>query len=391
MRSSCQAEQIRRLANLRDAVVAGDVDDHAELEAGLGTITSLRSWLAATESVLVGALATAAAFPEASIAGAGRCSLRDAAATTERAETLGQATSFSEALTRGTITTGHVDELTRAGKRLDDNQRDELFDRSESLLTAATDDTVEQFRRRLSREVNAIQRDDGEARLARQQRASRLSSWVDNDGMWNLRASFDPLTGARLHRRLDRALDALFAETTPATCPTDPVEKQKHLKALALAHLIEQDPDRRRGARATGASEIVAVIDIDRDNGHGEPTVDWGLPIELPVRVLREMADARSHRCQDGNVSVVAVRNGIVIHAPGELDLGRAARHATRDQRRALRGLYRTCAIPGCTTHFDRCKVHHVEWWSRGGTTDFQNLLPVCVHHHHKIHDADWQ
>lgn len=52
--------------------------------------------------------------------------------------------------------------------------------------------------------------------------------------------------------------------------------------------------------------------------------------------------------------------------------------------------MYRGCAIPGCSTHFDKCKIHHLIWWSKGGFTDLENLLPVCVHHHHKIHDVDW-
>jgi hypothetical protein len=29
--------------------------------------------------------------------------------------------------------------------------------------------------------------------------------------------------------------------------------------------------------------------------------------------------------------------------------------------------------------------------WENGGPTDLHNLIPVCVHHHHKIHDADWK
>jgi predicted restriction endonuclease len=72
------------------------------------------------------------------------------------------------------------------------------------------------------------------------------------------------------------------------------------------------------------------------------------------------------------------------------MNLGRSARHASSDQRRALRSLYRGCAVPGCHTHFDRCNIHHIIWWSNGGLTDLDNLLPVCVHHHHKIHDTGW-
>jgi predicted restriction endonuclease len=71
--------------------------------------------------------------------------------------------------------------------------------------------------------------------------------------------------------------------------------------------------------------------------------------------------------------------------------MGRATWVANRAQRRALRGLYSTCAIPGCAVHYDRCKMHHLIWWENGGLTDLDNLFPLCVHHHHKIHDAGWK
>jgi len=63
---------------------------------------------------------------------------------------------------------------------------------------------------------------------------------------------------------------------------------------------------------------------------------------------------------------------------------------ASRAQRRALRGLYRSCAIPGCTVGYDRCKLHHIIWWIKGGTTDLNNLLPVCSMHHTRIHNDGW-
>ena len=91
-----------------------------------------------------------------------------------------------------------------------------------------------------------------------------------------------------------------------------------------------------------------------------------------------------------GDVHAVVVRNGVVIHAPGELDLGRTTRLANRAQRRALRALYSTCAIPGCSVPFDHCKVHHVVWWRNGGLTDLANLLPICTTHHVRVHEDGW-
>jgi hypothetical protein len=87
----------------------------------------------------------------------------------------------------------------------------------------------------------------------------------------------------------------------------------------------------------------------------------------------------------------VIVRNGVVLQAPGTLDLGRTQRLANRAQRRALRALYSTCAVPGCTIHFDRCKLHHIIEWENGGLTNLANLIPICPHHHAMLHANSWK
>ncbi len=124
------------------------------------------------------------------------------------------------------------------------------------------------------------------------------------------------------------------------------------------------------------------MIDADAPNQPG-PVAEYSIPVEIPARILADLAG-------DADIHTVVVRNGIILHAPGELNLGRTTRLANRAQRRALRGLYRCCAIPGCTVAYDRCKLHHVFWWRNGGTTDLDNLLPVCSNHHTKIHNDDW-
>jgi hypothetical protein len=86
------------------------------------------------------------------------------------------------------------------------------------------------------------------------------------------------------------------------------------------------------------------------------------------------------------------VAGGIVVHAPGQLNLGRATRLANRAQRRALRAMYPTCGLPDCQVRFDHCDIHHVIWWEPPhlGPTDLDNLLPTCSRHHHAIHDRGW-
>jgi hypothetical protein len=261
---------------------------------------------------------------------------------------------------------------------LDPAQREELLGRVDALVDVAEHASQAEFARRVRDEARRLQAADGMDILDRQRRATSLRTWVDLEGMWNLKASFDPLTGVRLDARLRDTLEALFATTTPDTCPTDPGAKQDHLRALALADLILTGGT----ASKPGRPEYVVVVDADAPTGGG-PSTEFSIPVEVPWRVLAELAG-------DADIHTVVIRNGVVLHAPGNLNLGRTTRLANRAQRRALRGLYSTCAIPGCGVRYDHCKLHHVIWWRHGGCTDLDNLLPVCSRHHHNIHDSGW-
>jgi hypothetical protein len=131
-----------------------------------------------------------------------------------------------------------------------------------------------------------------------------------------------------------------------------------------------------------GRAEYVVVVDADAVGQCG-PVAEFAIPVEIPAQVIAELAG-------DADISAVVVRNGVVLYAPGELNLGRTTRLANRAQRRALRGLYATCAIPGCSVGYDRCKLHHIIWWRNGGRTDLDNLIPVCTAHHGRIHHGGW-
>jgi hypothetical protein len=198
--------------------------------------------------------------------------------------------------------------------------------------------------------------------------------------MWNLTARLDPVTGVKAAARVDAMVQTLFGAKVPDGCPDDPIEKQRYLTARAVTRLLlDASPST---ATSPSRPEFVAVIDADAP-GHGGPVVEFAIPVEIPARVLATLTD-------DADTHAVIVRNGIVLHAPGELNLGRSTRLANRAQRRALRGLYRTCAIPGCSVNYDRCKLHHITWWRNQGRTDLNNLLPVCAVHHSRIHNDNW-
>jgi hypothetical protein len=375
MEVSAVVERVERIAAVRADVAAGV----GAMESALRASTELKAWLAAGDAEIGSRLSAAVSFPEKSIADCTRESQRDAAKARERASTLDRVPGLADALDAADVTPGHVDAITSKAKPLhDEAQRAEFFERVGGLLDVAAAASVEEFRRRLSLEARAVERDDGMERLERQRRQTGLRVWTDAEGMWRFDGRFDPVLGVGLDARLQAELQVRFAEAVPDTCPNDPVLKQRHLRALAFAALVNGE-----GASRPGRGETIVVVDADQPNGSGGPTVDWGIPVEIPSRVLADLMSA-------GQVSPVVVRSGVILHAPGELDLGRTTRLANRAQRRALQALYATCSIPGCEVPFSRCKLHHIAWWRHGGRTDLHNLLPVCTHHHSKIHHDGW-
>ena len=79
----------------------------------------------------------------------------------------------------------------------------------------------------------------------------------------------------------------------------------------------------------------------------------------------------------------------IVLDGDGRVvDVGRAKRLATADQRRALRAMHQTCAAPDCPVRFGDCDIHHLNEWNDGGLTNLENLIPLCSKHHHLIHEG---
>jgi len=368
-------ERVGAIAAVRSNPAAG-----ADLiESGLISVRELQAWCDAQHAGLVTQLRSIDSFPEQRVSTASKRSLAHAAKSTERSITLDATPQLADALDDGAITAEHVDAVTRASKQLDTARRTELLERADALAQVAKAGTVDEFTRRLDLETKRLQDDDGMDRLERQRRNTRARTWVDLDGMWNLSAKFDPVTGVELAARIDATVQALFAETVPRTCPDDPIEKQRHLHAHAITQLLL---DTASSTSRPGRSEFVAVIDADAPDQRG-PVAEFSIPVEIPARVLADLAG-------NADISTVVVRNGVVLYAPGELNLGRSTRLANRAQRRALRGLYRSCGIPGCSVAYDRCKLHHITWWADGGTTDLHNLLPVCSVHHAKIHHDGW-
>lgn len=73
------------------------------------------------------------------------------------------------------------------------------------------------------------------------------------------------------------------------------------------------------------------------------------------------------------------------------IDVGRSKRTVSAPMRRALHARDRGCRWPGCDRSAKWSAAHHVVHWSKGGSTDLDNLVLLCSRHHWMVHEGGWQ
>ena len=347
----------------------------AALDRALGLVRRIEGWLA---SVTAGAAARASELhaagsgraPTDTLQGVAGLSKREAHAAMARAITLRASPALADALATAVVSAAHVDAYGQAVVAAP-----ALADRVDELVGVAGRSTPDEFRTHCQRvALLATPPDDAIARFERQRRDTRLRRWVDaTSGMFHLAGAFDPETGERVWTAIDREVEARFHDRPPDTAPEDPLARQHHLAALALAALAVGGS----GAPGRHAPEVLWLVDHETlmHGLHERSVVEGAHGGAVPVDIARKLA------CDADVIPVVLGGDGVV------LDLGRSKRLATANQRRALRVMYPTCAVPGCTTRFDACKIHHLAFWERdGGRTDLGTQAPLCSGHHTDVH-----
>lgn len=148
-----------------------------------------------------------------------------------------------------------------------------------------------------------------------------------------------------------------------------------HQSGLALVELLEHLPTDHLHNKV--AATVVVTIDHQRlQTAVGAAGLDTGHTISAGQ--LRRLA------CGAGILP--AILNGPSL----PLDLGRTNRFFTETQRVALATKHHTCAADGCDRPYAWCELHHRDPWSRGGTTDLRDAVPLCWFHHRRIHDPEY-
>lgn len=173
------------------------------------------------------------------------------------------------------------------------------------------------------------------------------------------------------------------------------------------AHHVERLVSKYRTAKRLQDAEIANEQYIKREVTHfydhdGCLVIKARLPAEqgaLIVKALEMAMDsvfvgagpARDKDVPAGTSRRIACDSSLVTikeDKNGEpLSIGRRSRTIPPPMRRALRARDKGCRFPSCTnTRF--VDGHHIEHWADGGETSLDNLVMLCRHHHHLVHEG---
>ena len=207
------------------------------------------------------------------------------------------------------------------------------------------------------------------------------------DGRWVSDGSYDPVTGAERHAAITARIDAKFsAGVYRADDGMTPAQRRAQCEHELL--MAGADPTQTKHGEARPS----VSVEIDARTLAGIPITDT--------------ADAATRHCQLANGTPIArstaerllctcritaiatkVRLDGKLEITGITDL---LRDATPKQRRALKKRDGGCVFSGCNAPFEWCEAHHLWQHELDGPTLLDNLVLLCKHHHHLVHEGGW-
>jgi hypothetical protein len=143
-------------------------------------------------------------------------------------------------------------------------------------------------------------------------------------------------------------------------------------RADALAEVAETYMNSEPVPNAT-ADRYQVVVHVSAETSMESPHIE-GAP-HVSAETSRRIA------C---DCSLLGIREG---EYGQPLSIGRKTRSIPPAMRRALRIRDGGCRFPGCT-HDKFVDGHHIQHWADEGETSLDNLVLLCRHHHHLVHEG---
>jgi hypothetical protein len=266
---------------------------------------------------------------------------------------------------------------------------------------------------RIYRRARELRDELDEAGIAERERARRearsLRFVKQSDGMSLLIWKLDPESAAVCGELYDRATsprrggprfmnpdDLALSESLSADARTT-----EQLASDVFLDLLRHGADAdSRQLLGTGAPVMRAVVRaVVRRTAPGASDTFAGT-----VSGTGTATDAPTHGWLEGQTDPVSIETidrlacagavqHVILSATGQpLDLGRQQRLFSRHQRIALAIRDGGCRWPGCDRPPSWTEAHHIKQWDRDhGSTDLENGILLCRHHHLLLHNNHWQ
>ncbi len=270
---------------------------------------------------------------------------------------------INEAMASGKMSYSKVRAITRIA---DETNEDYLLMIAEHGTAHHVEKLVSKFRT-----AKGLQ----DVEIANEQYNNReVTHFYDHDGCLVIRARLPAEQGALIVKALEMAMDNDFAETEVLTENDEPTPIAAR-RADALAEVAETYMNNNESSGST-ADRYQVVVHVGVDSEAERECVSH---IEDGPGVTA--VTSRRIACDCTVVAIKEDENG------EPLSIGRRSRTIPPPMRRALRARDKGCRFPGCTnTRF--VDGHHIEHWADGGETSLDNLVLLCRHHHHLVHEG---
>lgn len=193
-----------------------------------------------------------------------------------------------------------------------------------------------------------------------------LDYHYDTDGCLVIKGRFPAEQGALIVKALEMATEKQYEG---AESESEPISNRR---ADALAEVAETYMNSEPAPNAT-ADRYQVVVHVSAETSMEYPHIEDGPHVSAET--------SRRIAC---DCSVLGIRED----ENGEpFSIGRKTRSIPPAMRRALRIRDGSCRFPGCT--YDKfVDGHHIHHWADGGETSLDNLVLLCRHHHHLVHEG---
>ena len=209
-----------------------------------------------------------------------------------------------------------------------------------------------------------------------QYRDRELNHYYDHDGCLVIKARLPAEQGALVVKALEMAMEKQF------------VGANQNVGAASAAIGPEDPPTAPIAARRADAIADIAETYMNNDESSGSTADRYQIVVHVTAETS-ELEDgphvtaetSRRIACDSTVVNIKDDENG------EPLSIGRRSRSIPPSMRRALRNRDGGCRFPGCTNN-KFVDGHHIRHWADGGETSLGNLVLLCRHHHHLVHEG---